>query len=447
MPTQSQRDEGNEANEAKPNNGVSVGYDNNNNNNNNNSTPSADNDLPDWIVKYVTWHNAMRQQYPGNELFTNQTAPKLLIRVCPNSVKCGGLNDRLGQLPWDLYIANQTGRLFLIWWQSPKLDEFLIPNAIDWSVPPGNEKYLNGGTPRLFDNMQLEWNMRNPRWDRQVDEAIRQAINGTKKDERILTHRLTSHAKDAFFEKKLRALGHPENYDFIGLFGKLFRLFFRPNARVQEQVDSVSTALGLTPGDFTVVHLRVRYPVAEGSRVDDNQDYQGLHWSGSHKEMAISQGMHALRCSQTLLKRPDEKVYLMADSHKVVKFFAFATRAKPANETASRGSLEAEARQLAKSVNIVAREAGQENFHLDRQRGHQVSDYYSSFVDLLLASKARCVAYGQGRYGFFTAKLAGTTCQLWYQKESDFLLEPGKGHVPFCAQKANNTIEIIYPKA
>jgi len=65
--------------------------------------------LPQWILNYITWHRRIRAEFPGSQLFHDPNAPPLLIRTCLGL--CGGLNDRLGQLPWDLYLANQTGRI------------------------------------------------------------------------------------------------------------------------------------------------------------------------------------------------------------------------------------------------------------------------------------------------------------------------------------------------
>ena len=54
---------------------------------------------------------------------------------------CGGVHERLGQLPWDLYLVNQTNRILFLWWENPLLEDYLIPNALlDWSIPPAVKK-------------------------------------------------------------------------------------------------------------------------------------------------------------------------------------------------------------------------------------------------------------------------------------------------------------------
>ena len=97
--------------------------------------PMTLSEFPKWIQEYVTWHQQVRQQFPGMELFQNPKAPHLLIRTCLGL--CGGLHDRIGQLPWDLYLAYKTKRVLLLAWQRPQsLENFLIPSGLlNWTVP------------------------------------------------------------------------------------------------------------------------------------------------------------------------------------------------------------------------------------------------------------------------------------------------------------------------
>ena len=106
---------------------------------------SANHEWPRWLADYFKWHAAIRAKFPGDALFTHPDAPKLLIRLCLGL--CGGLNDRLGQLPMDLYLANQTKRVLLISWMRPyPLERFLVPNTFDWTIPATqNLKTFQGG--------------------------------------------------------------------------------------------------------------------------------------------------------------------------------------------------------------------------------------------------------------------------------------------------------------
>lgn len=81
--------------------------------------------LPQWIQEYLTWHREMRKKYPGKALIEDANAPPVLVRTCLGL--CGGLHDRLGQLPLDLYIAYKSKRILLIKWVKPQpLGTFLI---------------------------------------------------------------------------------------------------------------------------------------------------------------------------------------------------------------------------------------------------------------------------------------------------------------------------------
>ena len=123
-------------------------------------------ELPAWIVNYVTWHNHMRAKFPGHKIFTDENAPPVLIRTCMMDYLCGGVHERLGQLPWDLYLANQTNRILFIWWENPLLEGYLIPIALlDWSIPPAVKKR----PPKMFEEGILEdWNQQAENWDKKV---------------------------------------------------------------------------------------------------------------------------------------------------------------------------------------------------------------------------------------------------------------------------------------
>ena len=99
------------------------------------ASSTGEHNLPKWVLDYFAWHKRVRQQFPGSALFKDSDAPPILIRTCLGL--CGGLNDRLGQLPWDIYLANQTGRVLLIHWHRPApLEHFLVTkrNWLDGST-------------------------------------------------------------------------------------------------------------------------------------------------------------------------------------------------------------------------------------------------------------------------------------------------------------------------
>ena len=97
--------------------------------------------LPDWIKRYASWHAAQRKRYVdhkrGNGTETSVSDIKFLISRCLASDKCGGASDRLQDMPYNLKVANETGRVLLVRWEKPAaLENFLVPpeNGIDWTI-------------------------------------------------------------------------------------------------------------------------------------------------------------------------------------------------------------------------------------------------------------------------------------------------------------------------
>ena len=85
--------------------------------------------LPEWIAKYVHWHAHVRQSG------LNKSTPILLVHISGHGV--GGLADRLRSLPFLLWEAIRTNRLFLMHWSNPcAIEEFLLPplGGVDWYV-------------------------------------------------------------------------------------------------------------------------------------------------------------------------------------------------------------------------------------------------------------------------------------------------------------------------
>ena len=404
--------------------------------------------LPEWIVNYINWHNEMRIKYPGAKLLTDPEAPNLIVRT-PG---CGGLADRLGQLPLDLYVANQTNRLLLIWWNKPApLEEFLIPNTLDWRVPDpqgadfeNSVRILRRTKPRSATKGILndcEW--REPDWSEKIDQVISRAKPGGELGHvKLLTHRLVGHSTELALEKKLKALGETDLIHFTESFGKIYNIFFRPSPGVQNEIDISMKDMGINPGEkYSAIHLRVRHPrgiankdvrkkeifaAKDSSKL--NADEGGLQWEGEPKNYALSQATHAIKCTRQILKDQNEKVYFYADSGDLVRHMVDGAR--QGNITQDRPT-EFEAAEAATSLRLVGRDST-ESLHLHRQRGEDASHYYDTFVDLMIASKARCVSYGIGNFGLLASKIAGPECSLWYQQEAAGP-SPEKGRFsPFC---------------
>ena len=103
-----------------------------------------------WIKEYISWHSTMRQLYPEITIFnfndelsdnSNENKPKITIVYMDPSYKEGGLTDRfkgLGHLLWRCY--NERRVLFLKWYDAPmQLESFLTPNLFNWTLPQSND--------------------------------------------------------------------------------------------------------------------------------------------------------------------------------------------------------------------------------------------------------------------------------------------------------------------
>jgi hypothetical protein len=415
--------------------------------------------FPEWIQNYVSWHQQMRREFPGMKLFEdNPKAPKLLVRTCLGL--CGGLHDRLGQLPWDLYLANQTNRVLLIAWQRPQpLEEFLVPHEnvnngngngnntgvaasfLDWSIPKEalfgfkdirrvrNITSLFQGYPD--DRPEEEF------WKTQLDEALERANTGKYRNTRVLRHRILGHLGQDDLERRLVALGGTTSPATIAdvskihtgaLFGHIFWLFFKPSPPIDQQFRAILQHLTLRPNQYSAVHCRVRHPKAtsfginvKGKNPNYPADKTGLPWEGNTRQFALDVATRALSCAMNITQDP---LYFLSDSNDLVRHVAFELYDEnnfltTIANTNSSNTVDPSLQYVVQhSHGVVSRDVSEENAHIDRQKGRAASAYYGTFLDLLLAVHAKCVIYGIGYYAAFAAKLSGTNCKLLYQQEA-----------------------------
>jgi len=428
--------------------------------------------LPAWIRNYVTWHSQMRRQFPGMQLFEHPDAPPVLIRVCLGV--CGGLHDRLGQLPWDLYLANATQRVLLIAWQRPRsLEHFLVPNdptqLLDWTVPPNfhfgfDDMHRVRNVTGLFQGYP-EDHPTDDFWNYNVDAALERAISGEFRHEKVLRHRILGHLGEDALQQRLNRVVGAGATDLVHTapqFGRIFWVFFRPSDPVQQWMQTIVHDLQFQPQQYTAVHCRVRHPKATsygnhilGKNPKYPADKTGLPWEGDTRQFALDVAKTALECSRRLNTHtgvppkqeppssPHQQqqqplpVYFLSDSNDLVRHVALELT-NPEFVQANRSQLDMELLDLIEQQQqqqqvpskptttttslikpwIRARDVTEETAHLDRQKGRPVSAYYATFVDLMLVIHARCVVYGIGYYAAFGAKISGAPCQYLYQQEA-----------------------------
>ena len=422
------------------------------------NSPPSETPLPDWIRNYVAWHKQMREKFPGTKLWEDPEAPKLLVRTCLGL--CGGLNDRLGQLPWDLYLANQTNRVLLMNWHRPvPLEHFLIPSGdLDWRVPEEIPGFFPAPNQRTISRQGLQkirqeikdlfqdYESANPTeefWTKDFPLALQRAQSGAFASEKILRHRLLGHLHEHVLEERLAALGETDMIHNTATFGNIFRLFFRLAPPVQTTLDEIYRNLGLQVGAYSAVHCRVRHPKAVVGLVkgkDENYpaDKTGLPWDGETRENAIGTAVRALRCAQTLQSHAAhaDPIYFFSDSNDLVRYMSSelynGTFVDEHEKDFTASKTEKSALQLSQTVKILARPCDDENAHIDRQKGREKDAYYGTFLDLFLAINARCVTYGIGFYAVFATKVSHVQCKLLYQEEAWGGSERKRLDVPLC---------------
>jgi len=409
------------------------------------SQPPQLEDFPQWIQDYVKWHQQARQEFPDMELFDNPKAPPLLIRTCLGL--CGGLHDRIGQLPWDLYLAHKTKRVLLIAWQRPRsLENFLLPNDhhllfLDWRVP---EQAMFGfeDIRRVRNETQMfegfpEANPTDEFFRKDFDTALERATVGSFSKIRVLRHRLLGHLYQDVLEERLQkemlpaVAGDPQSLHISPLFGKIFWLFFRPSPPVHAKFVQVMKELQLVPQAYTAVHCRVRHPKAfsyganiVGKNPAYPADKTGLPWEGETRQAALGVALKALQCAKSLTIDNGNKVYFLSDSNDLVSHIIqeLPLTNDDASNTSYNWTLPQLQQLVSKNTNghleVLSRDPKEENAHIDRQKGRPPEAYYDTFVDLLVVIHAQCVVYGIGYYAAFGAKISGTTCQYIYQKET-----------------------------
>jgi len=406
--------------------------------------------LPQWITNYIQWHNEMRAKFPGKKILTDPNAPKLLIRICLGL--CGGLHDRLGQLPLDLYMANQTKRVLLIKWQKPQpLQEFLIPpsaeeGGIDWTFPTFVEGWgtlgdncntLNECARQVRAQPKIDGNVQNKddfngdeEFASLIDNNIRVLNEGKLKDTKHVTFTILGHLSENVLEERLKMLGEVDMIHNTPTFGNIFHSFFKPHPNVQKQIDSVSKELGLVKDEYTVVHCRVRHPKAYpmGEKFRDvfvaNADKTGLPFEGRFHELAVGIASRAIKCAAETLQYDVENhpIYFMSDSSDLVSYMAFNLTdseytSKNPRWFQTEGSANVTAKELVSKYNVVGRDQSIVNAHIDKNKGRPSEAYYATFVDLFLGINAKCVSFGIGYYAAFAAKISGTKCKVRYARE------------------------------
>jgi len=297
---------------------------------------------------------------------------KFIILRCSNDdLKCGGLADRLKALPFLIAAAAYSNRIFLIRWERPtKLEEFLIPNEINWSMPDWfyeeTNSFQSDSTFIPAAKMMIKAVKRHQRVV-VIETLIQDFYGGSRFYEKLDCQLDDNKEFDHELAKKLSDMHGWSSYELISR--DLFNTLFLPSPPVAKIVKEKMKSSNLIPGEYSASQYRAFYAI-------ENRKYK------RDEVELISKTKNAINCaSQTL---PGAPVFFTSDSHTSVIY----------------------ARKYAEEFNrqIAVFDDGKEALHLDKKvqwKSGNVSDFYPTFVDLLIMAEAKCMSHGVGGFGRF----------------------------------------------
>ena len=401
--------------------------------------------LDKWIVEYFAWHNEIRSRFPGASLVSagpsaaaattaNNTSadslrlpPKLFIRYCIR--KCGGLFDRLSNILGFLVFAHQTQRVLLLQHLSPThLHNFLEPSVIDWSPPIEAGLFYKPRKLKSFGTDYLKpWGANRNNYSDGLDMWKHHPDLKKTSAVRILYVSSSSWNATMYIERDYGAevaSRLDENY------GAVWKALFRPVPPIQARIDETMSSFRLVPGQYSVVHCRVRHAGRFENRPDVNGrqiDMKGLDFRGDFGREAMRVATHAMACQRNFTTdvfpskmeqgNDPEPVYFMSDSEDLVEYMV-KNYAIASSATRQR---------------IVARNTTKDGrtAHLD-SKGLPPEAYYATFIDLYIAMQARCILYGIGNYAFLAAKISRAPCLMQHEDirpKQYFNLQKGWSHM------------------
>lgn len=331
--------------------------------------------LPRWMKEYFDWH---REQTASLNECNYQDRKFIVLRCSDQERKCGGIADRLKSLPVFVAIGAYTKRIFLIRWDRPtKLEEFLRPNEINWSVPDwlrdklvppaGDETLTPPSAAWITSGKHLKRYIKND--SLQFIEALLQDFYGGSSLYYWLDSNLDKDKEyDEEVAKKFNDMAGWSDYEKISR--DLWFSVFEAAPPIAKLVAEKMESAGLLPNRFVTSQYRAFYGI------EHLKDSKG-------DEELVQKTENALNCASML--QPGDPLFFASDSHKAVKHARSKAVEHPERV-------------------IVTFDDDKEALHLDKKdqwKSGKVSDFYPTFVDLLIMAEARCMAHGVGGFGRF----------------------------------------------
>lgn len=390
--------------------------------------------IPEWMSKYVDWHQEQRRILARNDNATAINEMKFMVVRCIKNQKCGGLSDRLKPLPAYMMIADLANRVLLFHWTKPaSLEEFFQPpeNGLDWRIEgtPVSEEEVRDD--RNFVNGQAESFSREVRvlaglldgGDRaflQTCKVLNILLDGGPQ---IVSARDTfnrwraepgqstpSWSEDAYLGWNNRA-----NLTQHELMEDTFRLLFEPSSQLSVAIFDMLKHLDIVNTPFDAVQVRAKDPReipldAIQQSIDPNKkmspsQLRGQAWKLDMKEdYQIGSKMetyfekkykNAIACLRDASNSSDVPVYLASDSK--YGYRIQNTSGLPIRIPILKG----------------------DPLHIDSNeyQGRNPEDFYQTFIDAFVMQKARCYSHSEG-FGLLPLRLNAnlSDCEVAHTK-------------------------------
>jgi hypothetical protein len=403
--------------------------------------------MPKWMKDYFQWHRRMRQEI--DELATEnhynssqispiilqrnqkyfeqvnltlpmtlqQSLPKhpiqFLILRCNVKDRCGGFADRIKPLPVFVAAAAKSHRILLIRWQRPAaLQEFLIPNELNWTSPTWLEEAIFQRR-RLRNNLTVDFFQSGAKLQRYLDPdnqprtmVLEGKIQDANGGEGIYNSMVLGERDNTAATSGINQPGQEPYFDFSSdsstarynpIYHDVFHAMFLPSPPVTKIIDSALRQMNLIPGRYAAAHHRAGLEVKRA---------RNKH---KHEPAALqSAGINAVNCASHLL-RPDEPIYFATDSQVSMQ----AVREYALEHNRSIVTFE---QPLHEDGNPPP------NLHIEKAqdwKDRPPSDFYPTFVDFLVMGSGRCMSYGGGGFGKFASMLSyNSSCIIDHSRKN-----------------------------
>jgi hypothetical protein len=325
--------------------------------------------LPSWYHEYLDWHRSTLEQLNETNWSNHQY---VLLRCVRGDDKCYGTSDRLKMVPVMILMAAQTNRLFFIYWSRPaRLEEFLLPNQVNWTLPD----WLHP----LLDAEAVD-----PLWCMGLPGSIGMYNDS---DQTVLRIKSMVYAH-TFYDEQRYTEDEPRLWD---IYHEFWNALFLPSPPIQARIEAAlrelnlfedSSSAGIRP--YVSVHVRSQYV----KNMSDSKEEENAIRCASHLQRELASSALFLLLDPEEVNVTQIPIYVASDTAIVTQHAVDYGRAH--------------------NLLVLGRpQSAEDPWHLDRREG-MPAQFYDTFVDLYLLAFGECYTWGRGGYGSWAAALGNS---------------------------------------